>query len=218
MRIFTGIQLAEEAREKIVKELDPFKRIAPSIRWTGKNNIHLTLKFIGDVEPGLSGRIADALTAAKIPLPPSRLRFSGFGKFPVGDDLHIFWAGVEDDPRLLSLFNAIEALLFPLGVARETRPFQPHLTLGRNKAPRSRRTGTSGSTGPLEPSAGGGTARADFRALFELLAEKKDRFLAECPVTAFQLFRSDLTPSCPEGPRRGGPVYSILKEIPLVAA
>jgi 2'-5' RNA ligase len=186
MRIFTGIQLSEEAREQIVKELDPFKRIAPSIRWTGKNNIHLTLKFIGDVEQGLSEKIAAVLAAAKIPLPPFRLRFSGFGKFPVGDDLHIFWAGVGDDPRLLSLFNAIEALLFPLGVARETRPFQPHLTLGRNKA------------------------RADFRALFELLAEKKDLFLADCPVAAFQLFRSDLTQS--------GPVYSILKEIPLVAA
>ena len=202
MRIFTGIQLADEAREKIVKELDPFKRIAPSIRWTGKNNIHLTLKFIGDVEQGLSEKIADALAAARIPLPPFRLRFSGFGKFPAGDDLHIFWAGVEDDARLLSLFNGIEALLSPLGVARETRPFQPHLTLGRNKAPSMR----------------GGTARADFRALFELLAEKKDLFLAECPVAAFQLFRSDLAPSGPEGPRRGGPIYSILKEIPLVAS
>jgi len=186
MRIFTGVQLPEEAREKIVKELDPFKRIAPSIRWTGKNNIHLTLKFIGDVEPRLSEKIAAALATAKIPLSPFRLRCSGFGKFPVGDDLHIFWAGVEDDPRLLSLFHAIEALLLPLGVARDTRPFRPHLTLGRNKA------------------------RIDFRALFELLGKKKDLFLAECPLAAFQLFRSDLTPA--------GPVYSILKEIPLVAA
>jgi len=186
MRIFTGIRLSEEAREKIVKELDPFRRIAPSIRWTGKENIHLTLKFIGEVEPGLSGKIAAALATAKFPLPPFRLRCRGFGKFPPGDDLHIFWAGVEDDPRLLSLFHAIEALLLPLGVACETRPFQPHLTLGRN------------------------TSRADFRRLFKLLGEKKDLFLAECPLAAFQLFRSDLTPA--------GPVYSIIKEIPLAAA
>lgn len=184
MRIFTGIQLAEEARDKIVKELDPFKRIAPSIRWTGKDNIHLTLKFVGEVEPGLAARIAAALAAARMQAPPFRLRFSGFGTFPEADDLHIFWAGVEEDPRLLSLFNAIETLLLPLGVARDPRPFHPHLTLGRNKS------------------------RADFRALFGLLGEKKDLFLAECPVVAFQLFRSELTPA--------GPIYSILKEIPLV--
>lgn len=184
MRIFTGILLSEEAREKIAKEVEPFKKIASSIRWTEKNNIHLTIKFIGEVEQNLSGRIAEALAAARIPLPPFRLRFSGFGKFPAGGDLHVFWAGVEIHPHLLALFHAIETMLLPLGIARETRPFHPHLTLGRNKA------------------------RADFRALFELLGEKKDLFLAECPVAALQLFRSDLTPA--------GPVYSILKEIPLV--
>jgi RNA 2',3'-cyclic 3'-phosphodiesterase len=184
MRIFIGIELAEETREKIVKGLKPFKKIHTSIRWTEPKNIHLTIKFIGEVDDQLAAQIAAALTMAKIPVAPFTLRFSGFGKFPAGDDLHIFWAGVEDNPHLLALFNAIESALFPLGLARETRPFHPHLTLGRNKA------------------------RYNFRTLFELLSEKSDLYLAECPVTAFQLFSSDLTPA--------GPVYTLLKEIHLV--
>jgi 2'-5' RNA ligase len=173
MRIFTGIKLAEEAREKIFKELEPFKKIDTSMRWTEAKNVHLTIKFIGEVDDELAAQIAEVLVSTKIPLAPFPLRVSGFGKFPVGDDLHIFWAGIEDNPHLLALFNAIESLLFPLGIARETRPFHPHLTLGRNKA------------------------HYNFGPLFELLAEKSDLFLAACPVDSFQLMRSDLTPAGP---------------------
>ena len=183
MRIFTGITLNDEAREKILEELRPFKTIGTSIRWTEAKNIHLTVKFIGEVDEGLAARIAGALAAAKFPVSPFQLRISGFGKFPAGDDLHIFWAGIVDNPQLLALFNAIESALVPLGVAPETRPFHPHLTLGRNKS------------------------RYHFGALFELLAEKSGLFLAACQVSAFQLMRSNLTP--------GGPIYTVLKEIPL---
>jgi 2'-5' RNA ligase len=183
MRIFTGITLSDEVRENILEELRPFKKIGTSIRWTEAKNIHLTIKFIGEVDEGTAARIAEALAAAKIPVAPFQLRISGFGKFPAGDDLHIFWAGIEDNPQLLALFNAIESALSPFSVAPETRPFHPHLTLGRNKS------------------------RYNFQALFELLAEKSDLFLAACPVSAFQLIRSDLTPA--------GPIYRVLKEIPL---
>jgi RNA 2',3'-cyclic 3'-phosphodiesterase len=173
MRIFTGIKLTEEAREKILQQAQPFKTAGASIRWTASGNIHLTLKFIGEVDERMAERVAAALAAARIAVAPFRLRFSGFGKFPHGEDLKIFWAGVEDNPGLLALFNGIEEALLPLGIARDTRPFQPHLTLGRNKA------------------------RADFAALLALLAEKQDLFLCECPVAAFQLYASRLLPSGP---------------------
>lgn len=184
MRIFTGIKLAEEARDKILKELQPFKKAGPSIRWIDSGNIHLTLKFIGEADEAMTARITAALASAKIAIAPFGLRLSGFGKFPVGDDLHIFWAGVQDNPALLALFTGIEEVLLPLGIERETRPFHPHLTLGRNKA------------------------RTNFAALFALLAQTQDLFLAEWPVAAFQLFSSRLTAA--------GSVYHVLKEIPLV--
>ena len=69
---------------------------------------------------------------------------------------------------------AIEQALLPLGIERETRPFHPHLTLGRNRA------------------------RYNFKSFFDLLAEKSDLFLVELQVAAFQLFASRLTPVGPE--------------------
>jgi RNA 2',3'-cyclic 3'-phosphodiesterase len=173
MRIFTGIQLAEEAKERICRELLPFRRAAASMRWTGREPLHLTLKFIGEVGESLAVKAGEALAAARIAVAPFRLRLSGFGKFPAGDDLRVFWAGVEESPQLNSLFAGVETALQPLGIDPDTRPFHPHVTLGRNKA------------------------RSDFRELFALLGEKSGLFLGEWPVAAFQLFSSRLAPAGP---------------------
>jgi len=173
MRIFTGIKLADEAREKILEQVQPFKKAGASLRWAESGNIHLTLKFIGEADEAMVTRVAGTLAAAKIAVAPFRLRFTGFGKFPAGEELHIFWAGVEDNPHLLALFTGIEEALLPLGIARDARPFHPHLTLGRNKA------------------------RSNFQELFALLAEKRDLALGESPVSGFQLFSSRLTPAGP---------------------
>ncbi len=173
MRIFVGIQLAEAVRDGIAAQLAPFKAIANSIRWTESRNIHLTLKFIGEASGTRTESIQEALLAAKVPAAPFTLSIRGFGKFPAGEDLHIFWAGIEDNPHLQTLFAGVEAALEPLGVAREVRPFSPHITLGRNKA------------------------RFNFKPIFELLAASQDRVLAEFPVASFQLFSSKLTPVGP---------------------
>ncbi len=182
--MFTGITLCDEAREKVLKALKPFKKAGTPIRWTAEHNMHMTLKFIGEVGEPLAAEITGALQRWKPAVAPFCLRLKGFGKFPAGDDLHVFWAGVEESPELRTLFAGVEAALFPLGIARDARPFQPHLTLGRNKAD------------------------YNFKGLYGLLAEWRDRFLAEWPVSAFQLFSSRLTPA--------GPVYTLLLEIDLV--
>ena len=185
MRIFTGIPLAAELKDTLLGELQPFRRAAASIRWTGRDNIHLTLKFIGEVGDALAAKAGEALAAARIPVAPFCLRLRGFGKFPSGDQrLDVLWAGVEASPPLASLFAAVEEVLRPLGIAPDARPFHPHVTLGRGR----------------DRSAPGG--------LLSLLAEKGGIFLGEWPVASFQLFSSRLAPA--------GPVYSVLKEIPLV--
>jgi 2'-5' RNA ligase len=173
MRMFTGIPLSDAAREKILKELKPFKKTGTPIRWTAEANIHLTLKFIGEVDEPTAARVAEALQRGKPALAPFRLCLRGFGKFPAGDDLHVFWAGVEESPELRALFAAVEDALAPLGIARDPRPFHPHLTLGRNKA------------------------RFNFKGLYALLAEKSSLFLGEWLVSAFRLFSSRLTPDGP---------------------
>jgi len=172
MRIFTGIALGDEVREKILKELKPFRKVGTPIRWTAPENVHLTLKFIGEVDESLAARVAAALQAMPA-ASPFRLRARGFGKFPEGDDLHVLWAGVEASPQLQALFTGVEAALAPLGIACDTRPFHPHVTLGRNKA------------------------RYNFKGLFALLEEKNGLFFGEWPVSAYRLFSSRLLP---EGP------------------
>ncbi len=172
MRLFTGIALEEEAKRNILKEMKPFMKAGTPIRWTAEDNIHLTLKFIGEVGDSLAAPIGAALQAMPMPAPFS-LRLRGFGKFPPGDAVHILWVGVEESPGLGALFTGIEDALAPLGIGRDARPFHPHLTLGRNQS------------------------RYNFRKLFALLAEKSGLFLGEWAVSAFQLFSSRLTPSGP---------------------
>ena len=208
MRIFTGIALGEEVRRNILKELKPFQKIGAPIRWTEEGNIHLTLKFIGEVGEPLAARIGEELEKRLPAAPPFRLRARGFGKFPEGDDFHVFWAGVDADPHLQALFAGIESALEPLGIARDARPFHPHITLGRNKASRSRGTGTSGPMRSLQPSMRGGAVRHNVKPLLALLEEKGAGLFGEWPVAAYRLFSSRLLPT--------GPVYTLLKEIPLV--
>jgi 2'-5' RNA ligase len=172
MRIFTGIALSDEVREKILKESKPFRKAGTPMRWTAAENVHLTLKFIGEVDEPLAGRVAEALPRPPA-LPPFVLRARGFGKFPAGDELHVLWAGVEASQPLQSLYAGVEAALEPLGISRDSRPFHPHITLGRNKV------------------------RYNFKGLLALLEGKTDLFFGEWRVAAYRLFSSRLLPAGP---------------------
>lgn len=187
MRLFTGIALAEEAKARILEALRPFRRAGAPMRWTEEDNIHLTLKFIGEAGETQAQRIAAALPAAA----RFRLRLRGFGKFPAGDALRVFWAGVEENPGLAALFAAIEDALEPLGVAREERPFHPHVTLGRGKA--------------LPPR---GQGASPFRGIAARLRDAGETLFGEWEVDRYRLYSSRLT--------RERPFYSVLKEIALV--
>ncbi len=188
MRLFTGIALDDEVRENVLKELKPLRKAGAPLRFTDALNLHLTLKFIGEVAESVAARVGTILEALP-PMPPFRLRLRGFGKFPPGDGLNILWAGVEASPELRTLFNGVEDALAPLGIGRDARPFHPHVTLGRGQA-RSTRGGD------------------EFKRLVSLLREKSDVFLGEWQVAAHRLYSSRLTPN--------GPFYTVLKEIPLV--
>lgn len=188
MRLFTGIALGDEVRKNVLKELKPFRKTGVPLHWTGELNLHLTLKFIGEVAEPVAARVGAALEALP-PVPPFGLRVRGFGKFPAGDGVNVLWAGVEESPELHALFSGVEDALVPLGIGRDTRSFHPHVTLGRSKA-RSWRGGN------------------EFNGLISLLREKGDVFLGEWQVAAYRLYSSRLTPD--------GPFYTVIKEIPLV--
>jgi RNA 2',3'-cyclic 3'-phosphodiesterase len=186
MRIFIGIKLDTTAIEQTEKFLKPFKKIACPIRWVKPGNIHITLKFIGEIPDKKYPPILQAVTEAAASLHAGEfdVTLSGCGKFGPRDTLNIFWVGIAPQDTLTQLYEKIENSLFKIGIPKEDRPFKPHITIGRNKKD------------------------FNFKPVFNLIDENKDRKITGMHVTHFQLFESQLAPE--------GPVYTILKEIPLV--
>ena len=107
-------------------------QIPEGVRWLDPSAMHLTLKFLGSVEPGLISGILDALGRSAEPVAPFRIGLSGLGMFPNEKRPRVLWAGVQGDlDALIELQEKVEEAMYSLGFAPEERPFSPHLTLGR---------------------------------------------------------------------------------------
>lgn len=129
MRLFTAVDPSPEVQENLrdlIGRLRPTARIA----WSRAENLHLTLKFIGEWPEEKLRPLEQALGAVEAP-PPFEVRISGVGFFPNARAPRVFWAGVGSSPELGSLAGEINRLLAPLGIPRERRPYSPHLTLAR---------------------------------------------------------------------------------------
>lgn len=98
-------------------------------RWTPPEQLHLTLRFIGEVDDHLSLLIKRGLT--DLSFMPFFLQINGIGHFPSGRQPKILWAGVAENPDLVQLQSLIEDRLAQLGLAPENRRFHPHLTIAR---------------------------------------------------------------------------------------
>jgi RNA 2',3'-cyclic 3'-phosphodiesterase len=106
------------------------------IKWVRPENIHLSLKFLGEVADSREAELADALDRAAGAgggdrPQPLTLQIQGFGVFPNYHRPHVVWAGVTPEPGLELLQHAIEQSFAPLGFPTEARTFRPHVTLGR---------------------------------------------------------------------------------------
>jgi RNA 2',3'-cyclic 3'-phosphodiesterase len=106
--------------------------VVGKVRLTPPANIHLTLKFLGDVSQEDLGRLAEALEPVRERHEPFEASISGFGAFPSPRRARILWAGIgEGAAELRALARDVEESLEPLGFEREDRTYVPHLTLGR---------------------------------------------------------------------------------------
>jgi 2'-5' RNA ligase len=132
MRLFTGIALAPHVVEKLSKALNDLRPKA-RINWAPAENLHITSKFIGDWADDRLATLTTALDTVSVTGPIS-ITISRFGFFPNPHHPHSFFAGVLAGPGLAELAAAIDDALLPLGLAAETRPYRPHVTLARIKA------------------------------------------------------------------------------------
>lgn len=133
MRLFTAIDLSDEARRAIAGEQTRIRRELPdaSLRWVRPDHMHLTLAFIGEVAPVRGAAVVECMSAP-LPQRPFRLVFGGVGVFPPHGAPRVLWLGSLDGAReAVELQRAVALRLESVGVPRGDRVFHPHLTLGR---------------------------------------------------------------------------------------
>ena len=157
------------------------------MKWVDPDSIHLTLKFLGNIDSDITGKITSALEEAVRGTSPFSVELSGLGVFPNIRRVQVVWVGLAGEvAKLGQLQQRIETGLIPLGFAAESRSFTPHLTLGRVRdyaAPDERQ-----DLGQLVTGTG---------------------FEAKCKVNvdAVHLIKSQLT--------REGPIYSKISTVAL---
>jgi 2'-5' RNA ligase len=175
------LQCLEDVRLNLTQDLGK----AP-IRWVPVKNIHITLKFLGDVSESNIDMLTDILASTAGGIKPFEISIGGLGVYPKPHRPRIIWVGVEAPPELMVAQRSIEAEMARLGYAPEKRPFSPHLTLGRVSRD---------------------STNHDVRKIADVLKSHTVGYLGSARVKELKLYRSDLRPS--------GAVYSCLFSAPL---
>ena len=133
MRLFVAINLPDEVRRGIRNATEPLHQAALPVHWVEPAGIHLTLKFLGEVDESRRDELGAGVVAATRGARPFLMPISGFGAFPSVERPRVIWVGCEGVPPLELLQHRMEQEMERLGFPIEGRPFRPHLTLGRVK-------------------------------------------------------------------------------------
>jgi 2'-5' RNA ligase len=166
-----AVLLDAPVRAALGAEIDRLRPLGRGVAWVAPENLHLTLKFLGEVEEGRTAELTGSLTGAVAGLAPFEAVIEGLGGFPTPTRPRVLWAGVTASGEALGRLAArVEAALAALGFAREGRPFSAHVTLGRVRLPRRN------------------------PALSAALAAGAARSFGTSPVGRVSLMRSELSP------------------------
>ena len=189
IRSFIAIELDDNIRRALgeVQEKLQAERAAKMVRWTAPESIHITLKFLGEVDAGKMPALQNAIADACKGIAPFTLALRGVGVFPNTRRTNIVWVGAEGQVEIATeLAQKIEDACVILGFAREDRPFTPHLTIGRVKRDAS---------------------PDDRRFIGEMIERAQIGTLGESHVDHVSLMKSELRP--------GGSVYTRLMQVGL---
>jgi len=171
IRAFIAVKVpASEELRAVLRELASLGRAVKPVE---PENLHVTLKFLGNTDPGLTSAICDIMRRAVRGQPPLRMPVSGLGVFPHVARPSVIWAGLEQAMPLVHVAATLDSELAGLNFEPEKRPLQPHVTLARIK-------------------------RRPPPQLKTLIAQYQGTAFGEVTVSAIELFQSELRP---EGPR-----------------
>lgn len=139
MRTFVSVNLGEALCARLAEAQRRLKESGADVKWTDCRGLHVTLKFLGEVEERRIPEIAGAVRKALEGCGPFRWRLRGAGSFPPGAAPRVVWvATAEGGERLAEMAACIEDALEPMGFPRDKRAFASHVTLGRVRSPKGR--------------------------------------------------------------------------------
>jgi RNA 2',3'-cyclic 3'-phosphodiesterase len=133
-RLFVAIHLPDEILQKLEDAQKNFKRFARDAKWVKIHSIHLTLRFLGYVDPSKITLIQESLKDVSRSFGPVNVIVKGCGFFPNARRPSVFWTGVDSED-LNPLQKEVEEAMVKLGFEKEERAFSPHLTLARFRDP-----------------------------------------------------------------------------------
>lgn len=188
IRAFIAIELPEDVKKKLTELEARLQTKRFPAKWVVPENIHLTLKFLGNIGVDTIPDIREVMEEAVLYTAPFKIGVSGVGVFPNLQRTQIIWAGMKGDlSNLTELQKKLDTGLEKLGFTPETRPFTAHLTLARMKD----------------------EASVSDRETAGKMANTIQFDAAEFQVDAINLMKSEL--------RREGPLYTRLLSIPLLS-
>ena len=129
MRLFIAFDVPDDAKEYMAKVQGKIGDDLAEIRWVKKEQIHLTLKFLGEVQPDIATKIREEL--GKIKFNPFMVYLGSIGVFPSEDYIRVVWVGLEPENRIIGLQRSIDEKLREL--FKKEKDFKAHITLGRVK-------------------------------------------------------------------------------------
>ena len=131
-RLFVAVEVDSDVRARLVEVQRILATSGANVKWVEFENIHLTLKFIGEVDATVTHKIGEIVGEAARQVPPFSYSVDGLGTFPEKGPPRVVWAGVGKGAEpLVRLFQLLNRSLVSYGVAFERRRFVPHITLGR---------------------------------------------------------------------------------------
>jgi len=188
IRSFIAIELPKEVKSGLHRLQNELKLPRHTfVKWVAPESIHITLKFLGNISPGKVVEITKVMEQSSQGASPFQLEIGGIGAFPNLRQPRVLWLSIKGElDRLVALQQHIDSGLVPLGFAKETRPFTPHLTLARLRE---------------------GISPGDRRDFGELVMKTPSEVNYKFDVNSLSLMKSQLLP--------GGAVYSRLAEVKL---
>jgi RNA 2',3'-cyclic 3'-phosphodiesterase len=196
LRTFIAVEIPPQMQKTIQQQTEPLRKKVGSslVRWVPEQNLHLTLQFLGDISPANVDLLTQMLRAEADSCPSFEIELSGLGSFPNLRSPRVIYIGIQapacPEPgrraELEALYHGIQSASARLGYESESRPFSPHLTIGRVRQ---------------------NVSSSEQQKIRRALEETKIDSLGIARVDSVHLYKSDLKPT--------GSVYTRLYSAPL---